>query len=166
MPVFYLDSSAILNRYRPEHGSEVIDALLGQPATGDQFYSSFLALLEITSATHRLVASRQMDEALGLEILASFRRDQADRLFRLWSLTDDVVVAAVSVVERHKLRSADAIHLATSFAIAAAAPSAPVVTVTSDGELVRASTAAGLAVLDPTGADAIVWLRKVRQGES
>lgn len=161
MPVFYLDSSALVKRYQHEAGTEVIDELLESASPGDRFYTSFLSVLEVTSAVHRLMVAGQLQEGAGHEILARLRLDLRAR-FLLWPLNDDVVSAAVSVVELHKLRSADAIHLASALAIVSLVAGLPVVMVSSDRELMRAARAAGLGILHPLDSDALARLRRLR----
>ena len=42
MPVYYLDTSAIVKRYRNEPGTEAIDRLFDEPQADTKFYTSFL----------------------------------------------------------------------------------------------------------------------------
>ena len=163
MAVFYLDASALVKRYRTEQGTAVVDVLLDRRRSEDRFYTSLLSLLEVTSAIHRRLAARYLDELLAQAILARFRGELFDSVCTS-PLDDDTLSSAVTVVERHKLRSGDAIHLATALALAAAAPNAQVVVVTSDRELVRSSVGSGLAVLNPTEVDAMAQLREFRHG--
>ena len=67
----------------------------------------------------------------------------------------------MSVVENHRLRAGDAIHLAAALSIAATTVS-QVFMVSSDTELLEASDAAGISVLDPQATDAMVSLRQIR----
>src|SRR6266576_2494494 len=113
MPVFYLDASAIVKRYRAESGTAVVDELLTRPRPTDEFLTSFFSVLEVTAAILRLALSRQLDDFYARQILARFRQDRRDRLGVL-PLDNTVVVTAISVVERYRLRSGDAIHLATA----------------------------------------------------
>ena len=154
MPVFYVDTSALVKRYRLEQGTDVIDSLFNNPLPEDRFYTSFLSVLEVTSAVHRRLGLGQLDGALAHEILARLRRDLQD-YFRLWPLNNDVVAAAVSVIEQYKLRSMDAIHLATALAIASLAPGLSIVMVSSDHEIIRAADAVGLGVLNPADSNAL-----------
>ena len=85
-----------------------------------------------------------------------------NKQFRLWPMSNTVVRQAVPVIEQHRLRAADAIHLASALAIAARAAPATVVMVTGDQELIRAARSTGLIVLDPTDAGALAQLRAAR----
>lgn len=162
MPIFYLDTSALVKRYRTEQGTEVIEALLANPLPEDRFFVSFLSIIELTSGVLRLTKGGQLSEDTANEILARFRRDLRE-LFRVWPLNEEVAVSAVTVVEEHKLRSADALHLATAQRIASLAPGAQTVMVSSDSELLRAAGVAGLITLDPQARESIETLKQLRE---
>lgn len=162
MAVFYLDTSALVKRYRTEVGTEVVEELLADSAPQDRFFLSFLSIIELTSGVLRLAKGRQLREDTAQEILARFRRD-AREVFRVWPLAEDIAVAAVTMAEEYRVRSADAIHLASAQAIASLVSGTRVVMVSSDRELLDAAEAAGLTPLDPQAADAAERLRQVRR---
>ncbi len=161
MPVFYLDTSAIVKSYHSEQGSEVIDELFENSVPEDQFHTSFLTLLEGISGIERLGDSGQLERALVESALARFRRDIFHR-FHLWPISNDIIAQAASVVGQYKLRSADAIHLATALSISSLVPDSPVILISSDRRLIRSTQAAGLPVLDPTDSGALAQLRQFR----
>lgn len=161
MPIFYLDTSALVKRYRAERGTEVVEALLANPLPEDRFLVSFLSVIELTSGILRLVKGGQLSEDTANEILARFRRDLRE-LFTVWPLNEEVAVSAVTVVEEHRLRSSDAIHLTTAQKIGSLAPGARVVMVSSDRELLDAATAAGLIALDPQAPGSAEKLKQLR----
>lgn len=163
MAIFYLDTSAIVKRYRTEHGTELVTQLLQDPPPQDRFYISFLAILELTSGVLRLVKGGQLRETVANEILATFRRDVRD-LFRIWPLSEEITWSAVTVAEEHKLRSGDAIHLATAQVLSSVEPNVPLVLVTSDRELLEAGINAGLEAMDPASATAVERLATIRAG--
>ena len=152
MPVYYLDTSAILKRYRNEPGTEAIDRLFDSPQPDSQFYISFLTILELTSSILRLVKGGQLTQNLADNMLARFQEDTQDTL-RILPLTDAILNGAVAVVEQHQLRSADAIHLATASSIFSLAPEAEAILVSSDRELLAAAANSGMGVLDPQDSD-------------
>jgi hypothetical protein len=43
MPLFYLDTSALVKRYRTEQGTEVVEQLLTNFSPEDRFFTSFLS---------------------------------------------------------------------------------------------------------------------------
>ena len=148
MPIFYLDTSAILKRYRREIGTEAIDDLIGNAQPEDRFYTSILSTLELTSALMRLVKGGQLGGSVAEAASAAFRQD-IQEIFRVWPLDDSTVATAIPVVEQHKLRSIDAIHLATAIAIFAAAGDENTILVSSDMELLEAAASSGIDVLNP-----------------
>lgn len=162
MPVFYLDTSALVKRYRAEQGTEVIEQLLSNPSPEDRFFISFLSIIELTSAVLRLVRGGQLREASANELLATFRGDVRD-LFRVWPLNEDITTHAVAVVEAHRLRSADALHLATAERVASLASGTQIVMVSSDQELLVAADAAGLIPPDPQSPGSAEKLKQLRQ---
>jgi len=162
MPVFYLDTSALVKRYRSEAGTEVVEQLLKNPRPEDRF---FLSILELTSGILRLAKAgqlRQLRDATATQILAQFRSDVRE-LYKVWPLSEEVAVSAVAVVEQHKLRSADALHLAAAQTIAGLAPGALTVMVTSDRELLTAAEAVRLGVLDPQASGAAEKVKELRR---
>ena len=151
MPVFYLDTSAMVKRYRSEPGTEAIDRLFGDPRAETRFYTSFLTTLELTSSILRLVRGRQLSRSVADNALARFRQDSQETI-RVWPLTDSIVNSAVALVEQHQLRSADAIHLATAASIFRLAWDSETVLVSSDRELLEAAMRSGMGVLNPQNA--------------
>jgi predicted nucleic acid-binding protein len=67
------------------------------------------------------------------------------------------------VVEQHKLRSADALHLAAAQTIAGLAPGVLTVMVTSDRKLLTAAEAVRLGVLDVLDPQASGAAEKVKE---
>lgn len=162
MPLFYLDTSAIVKRYRRETGTDLIDLLFEQRRANEQFISSFLSVLEVTSAVHRLKSTGELRESAAAQTLSQLRRDLGGDI-DLWPLDEDIAEAAVHVVEAYGLRAADAIHLATALA-ASAATNLPMIFVSADRDLFQAASNAGLRSIDPTASMALEQLRQLRVG--
>lgn len=161
MAIFYLDTSALVKRYRSERGTEVVARLVSLSASEDRFYFSFLSVIELTSGIMRLVKGNRLPENIANEILARFRQDVRD-LYQVWPLDENIARSAVSVVKDHRLRSGDAIHLATALAVASLAPDVPFILVSADKELLEAGTSAGLTALDPEEPTALQQLMRIR----
>ena len=70
MAIFYLDTSALVKRYRTERGADVVGDLLTDPPPEDRFYLSFLTTLDLISGILRLVNGGQLREDLARAILA------------------------------------------------------------------------------------------------
>ena len=162
MTVFYLDTSALVKRYRTEQGTEVVEELLADPSPEDRFFICFLSIIEMTSGVLRLARGSQLREDTANRILARFRLDVRE-LFRVWPLNEQLAADAVAVAERHKLRAGDAIHLAAAQQIAGAASGTQVVMVSSDRELVDAAQASGLAPLDPQAGDSAAKVKEHKE---
>ena len=161
LAVFYFDTSAIVKRYHLEQGTEFIDQILGDRAPQDQFHTSFLTLLEVISAIERLADLGQLRRGVVRPTLARFNSDLYQQ-FDLWPISNEIITSAATIVGKHKLRSADAIHLATALLLSLAAPDSRIAMVSSDRKLVRAGRQAGFLVLDPTGRDALAQLSEFR----
>ena len=148
MPVFYLDTSVILKRYRSEQGTEVVDRLLLDPPPDNRFYTSSLAALEVQSALSRLVRGGHLDRNLADDWMARFGEDTL-RVIQLWPLDDSILSIALRVAARYGLRSGDAIHFATAEIIFRLTSESDKVFVSSDRELLEAAIDSGMEVLDP-----------------
>lgn len=60
MTVFYLDTSALVKRYKTEEGSEAIDHLYEELPMGSHLATSFLSVLEFVSAIRRLLTANSI----------------------------------------------------------------------------------------------------------
>lgn len=61
MTVFYLDTSAIVKRYRTEEGTEFIDRLFEKiEKSKHRLATSFLSVLEFISALRRLLKAKEI----------------------------------------------------------------------------------------------------------
>ena len=145
MSVFYLDSSAWLKRYWEEPGTAAVLRLFA----GAELASSVLGYIEVATALSRQQLHRQVRD----EDLAQQQRDLHDDWNDLNGipLTENIVQRALSLAARHRLRGADAVHLATALEVQASLSAAgeSVIFVASDRELLSAAEAAGLAIENP-----------------
>lgn len=150
MSFFYLDSSAWLKRYFLEPGSARISRLFEMEK---ELTSSVLGYVEVVSALARQQKSRNFDELN----LAEIRKDLKEDWNNLTGLpvTDETVERAVVLTDRHRLRGADAVHLATVLGLSdsIAGLNKSVVFVASDRELLEAARREGLSVEDPSLSD-------------
>ena len=134
MLVFYLDASAIAKLYLPDEiGSEFVAQLLDSRLSTDLFVTSALSVVEVKAAITRRIDSPYERDSM----LSAYDRDLQE-IFDLISVRNDLIVGAGYLVERHRLRAGDAIHLATALSVAAATTQ-QVFMVSSDVELLEAS---------------------------
>ena len=148
MPVYYLDTSVILKRYRDEEGTEVVDQLLLDSGPEDRCYTSFLSALEVRAAISRLIRSGQLDRNAAERLLARFLED-SHQVLQTWPLDNSILESAINVADRHGLRSGDAIHLATAASIFQLAPELENILVSNDRDLLQAAIESGMGVMDP-----------------
>jgi hypothetical protein len=150
LPLYYLDSSALIKAYLPEKGSAWIEELV----VAETIAISMLAVSEVASALSRRVRE------------GTIRADQRQRLFdtflahtgrfQVMRVSPEVIDDAAAILLRDPpgagLRTLDAIHLATaqrSFILARQAASESGVLVAADRRLRDAALALGTAVDNP-----------------
>ena len=157
MPVYYLDTSAVLKLYLSnELGTDFMRILFEGSMPNESFYISSFGILEVKAAIVRRISDVGVIE----QALSHFSQDMAN-LLEIVRLNEYILYQALSATENHRLRAGDAIHLATALSIAAIAIP-QVFMVSSDTELLQASEAAGIGALDPQTDDAIDNLRQIR----
>lgn len=157
MPLFYLDASALMKRYKTEQGSEVIDGLFEQRTADDRLATSFLVVIEIVGAAVRLRRGGTITEHQLSELLARFNEDQQHTL-EFWPISPYIQGTAVRMAHNHGLRAADSLHLATMAELQKAAEVAGIgfLAITADKALYDAAQMEGIRVLNPEDADALI----------
>ena len=75
MAVFYLDTSAILKRYRTESGTDVIVELYEQLAAHDALLTSHFACLEFESVAARALKGKLLTLEAYNTVLGGFAHD-------------------------------------------------------------------------------------------
>ena len=138
----FWDTSAIMPLIAEEETSEAVSALF---ATDSDIVLSWFTPVEISSAIWR--RWRETTEVL--------QRERAERVVsRLreswYEVTDIHAVAQLAheVLQRHRLKAADALQLASALAVANDRNLVPFVTL--DGRLAAAAQGEGLTVIRPT----------------
>lgn len=105
----YVDSSAFIKRYIDEDGS---DEVLGLFRSDARVVLSSLSLTEVASFLNRMVREKVLgvpDYALFKKI---FLRDYLTS--EIQTISEEVLTGTIGILEKHALRSLDAIHLATA----------------------------------------------------
>ncbi len=151
MSAFYLDASALVKRYAHERGTGWIKTLTN-PTRGNIILSSRLSLAEVAAALaakHRApggLSRKARDQAVNL-FLAHCKSD-----YRLVEVDRFISDLAVRLTQDHRLRGYDAMHLATALLVnrmLLQEGRPPLTFVASDGDLLAAARAEGLATEDP-----------------
>lgn len=142
--MIYFDISALAKKYlKKEKGrSKVLELLESNP---QRLVSSALTQLEVVSALTR----RQKDIAGFEKAIEAFSDDW--ETFVIWSIDSDIIDDAIGLIERYRLKAADAIHLATARNVRRHTKDQLLV-VSSDHELLAAAKQEGLLVMDPEAA--------------
>jgi uncharacterized protein len=146
MAVYFLDSSALVKRYRQEAGSEQVLALMDN---GERLVIARLAHVEVAAPIMRRGRAATISQSDLEAALSILERDVRDS-FDLVELDSPVLERAVAMTRTHALRGADAIQLACALFARDDAAGVEFAVVGSDKELNEAAAAEDLTVLDPT----------------
>ena len=136
----YFDTSALVKRYVVEAGSVEVRRLLRT----HRVLSSVLLRLEAVSAVRRRHAEGRLTEMQQRRLLR--RIDADDASWELVTVVDEVVEAARRLLVAHRLRTLDAIHLASASVVVAEGLRLPFVT--ADHRQAEAGRANGLEVIE------------------
>lgn len=139
----FFDSSALVKRYVAEAGRETVDFLVETAGVGAV---SRLAYAEVLAALYRRRSAMPVDDAAFAAGVAAFREDW--RALTVVEMTAEALGQVDQVIEKHRLRGADSIHLATALWLRRMAL-ADLVLVAADRELLAAARREGFAVIDP-----------------
>ena len=151
MSTYFLDSSALVKRYRIEAGSAWIK-LLVEPTAGHTITICEITLSEVAAAiaaAHRAsggISRTERDDAVSL-----FLGHCATR-YELLGVVRSTIRLAVNLTQSYRLRGCDAIQLAAAFSanrdlLAAGLP--PITFVASDEDLLAAARGEGLVTENP-----------------
>jgi len=153
--VYFFDTSALVKRYAAETGSTWVRQVT-HPATGNKIYMVSITAVEVISALMKKVRDASLTLGDAQNAIGDFRND-FDKQYMVFGVTDSIVQRALRLPEKHKLRAYDAVQLAAALTIneqsvqqgirATGVPS--LVVVATDQELLNATQAEGLITDDP-----------------
>lgn len=161
MPVYCLETSALVKKYRTERGTEAIAELFQNKQESDVFVTSYFTVVEITSVTTRLFRAGALTNQAYQVIMGNLSRDMKETV-RLQSVSDSVLSESIRLTQDHALRAPDAIHVATALGLRAGIRGRPFYFLGSDARLNTACHSSGLLVLDPEGSNSVEALRNFR----
>lgn len=149
MPLYYLDSSALVKLYVLESGTDELLRLTN--GRRNNFTVLSLAPLEVRSAVRRRERAGDIDGRTA-SLLLDLMEVHLETIFTLQPLSDIVLATAREVTDRYALRAYDAIQLAGCLNLmnAVQTPSDLPTFVCSDRQLNSAARSEKLAVFDPT----------------
>ena len=151
MSAYFLDSSALVKRYRTETGSTWIKRLV-EPATGHTITICEITLSEVAAALAAAqrapggISRKELDEAVDLFL------GHCDTRYALLGVVRATVRLAVNLTQSYRLRGCDAIQLAAALSAnrdLLAAGLSPLKFIASDEDLLSAAHEEGLATENP-----------------
>ena len=154
MPIYYLDTSALVKCYVPERGTAWTLSLVAQSPSAvtpqNQIITSLLALAEGGAALARRQRSGEIAATERAELFDRLFTDCRDR-YKLLPVDELTVQRAAQLTQRHPLRGYDAVHVAAVLlrdVLLAADLPAPIF-VCADANLSAVASIEGLAVENP-----------------
>jgi len=158
VPSYYLDSSALLKRYRTEKGTETLDELFESNRDIDLVTTSSFTVLEVISVITRLFRINTLSRRSYQRLLGDLRQDVRQTIV-LQPVADTVLAEAVRLIMDHSLRAPDAVQLATALSVRNENQERSTFMLCSDVRLKRACEGSGLAVIDPEAPNSLDLLR-------
>ena len=140
--MLYLETSAIVKKYREEAGSGSVRKLFD---SGEGITSSILTLAEVETSLGRLYREGRLPEAELYRQRAALLEDW-DHVFVL-EFDEDVMAQIRKLVLKLPLRAGDTIHLASALLVSAEGE--PLVFCSADTSLLRSAEAEGLPTWSP-----------------
>ena len=149
MSSYFVDSSALVKRYRREAGSEKVARLLD---AADLIAVSGLTRLEVSAALVRRGRNSGMSEQSLAGVLLTLD-DDVRKSLDVIHLNVSLVEEATRLTRLYGLRAADAIQLACARLVRDESREQNLIFLGSDQELNAAASKDGFAVVDPTSND-------------
>ena len=162
MPIYYLDTSALMKRYISEPGSDVIRELFEKLSDSDELTTSYLTLLEVNSTAARLLKGRAITRGHYRRMLNQLTRDIAYYRVRVVPVQNELIDGAIPIALGYSLRSLDAIHFASAIASGSLLSGQSLYMVSADHEIIAACEAHGIPALNPQSNDALDLLTSLR----
>ena len=139
--MIFLDSSLVVRRYLRERDHDLLENRLGK---GESVFLSELVRVEFPSAVWRRSRGGSLERERARLVLAEFSSDREQ--YGFVPVSPGVLDRAAALLERHALRSLDAIQLASAQVAAEGSPE-PMRFGSADARLNAAAKAEGLALL-------------------
>lgn len=144
----YVDSSALVKRYRTESGPEQLENLLNHLEADERIIVSRMTHVEVAAAiTRRARSSFQLTNVLP-EVLEVLNNDMK-HFFEVVDIGETIMAGAVGLAQLHGLRGADAVQLACARFARSQLLDQAIQFVACDRELNEAAVQEGFAVWDP-----------------
>ena len=141
--IYYLDTSAWAKRYFAEKGSAYISQIW---LANERFACSGIGLVEIIAAISRRYRDPSYPPGSESRVISQAYSDYSD--FLQIDIAPVILSRAAQLAETHKLRAADAVHLASTIDLRNSQPD-PILLITSDQELFDAAVIERIAAINP-----------------
>lgn len=162
MTVYYLESSALVKRYKSEIGSDFVEELFDGKTDDEVFVTSYLSVLEVNTVAARLLKAGQLQRTQYDQLIASFAQDISSYDVVVLPIINTLVQESLDRLPDYPLRTADALQFATAIRTGHGSGEQPYRMVSADRELGEACRRHGLEILDPELPNALELLRALR----
>jgi len=146
LPLYYLDSSALVKLYVLEPGTERMLQLAR--SEHHQLATISLTRVECRAAIRRRERGGDIDPEVAAQVMQDLEQHFASR-FLIQPITEALLEEACTLIEHHPLQAYDSIQLAGCVTLRGITVGESPVFVCSDRQLLRAAAEQGLAVLNP-----------------
>lgn len=136
----YFDTSALIKKYIDERGSDRVDELLEK---ADDVYISSILEIETISTFNRLLLEKAISTNDYKLLKSEFETDL--QFFKIVNLDETIILKAKNIIEIYKLKSLDAIHLASAVALSGDAD----YFIVCDDKLIKSGRKEGLKIINP-----------------
>ena len=157
MRYFYIDSCSLVKRYHKEKGTDQVDVLFDKliGRKPNCLITSIISIPETIATLNRKKNEGKIETTQFKEILANLF-EEVDMLDTI-TVDDERILGSISLITKHNLNSADALHLS---AIKEAGEIAKhiegtVIMVTSDKRLLKVLETEGFKTVNPEEVDLI-----------
>ncbi len=149
MGVYFIDSSALVERYVNETGTAFVTDVF-DPATAHRLYVARITGVEVIAALARRGRAGDI-AALALTAALIQFRQEFTTLYRIVEITSALLFDAMRLAETRALRGYDAVQLAAALRVHSECTALGLVAtlVSSDRDLNEAAVAEGMAVENP-----------------
>ncbi len=162
MPIYYLDTSALMKLYIPETGSEIIEELFNGLSESETLATSYLTFLEVNSTATRLLKGRAITRGYYRRTLDQLAQDIAYYRVRVIPVQNELIDRAIPIAGEYSLRSLDAVHFASAIASGSLLSGHNLYMVSADREIMTACESYGIPAINPQMDNALDILRALR----
>jgi uncharacterized protein len=147
----YFDASALVKRYSPEDGTDLVNEIFHQLPT-TQMSCGMLGVLEIIAVLVRKRNDGRLSPKLFAQAMVEINQEIIeDDSFSITSVDDTLILSALELITQHNINSTDAIILRSCLNLQQALRNQQIRLAlwSCDKRLLRAAQHEGLEVFDP-----------------